>query len=156
MAKKQIQKHEKKYLHIPKRSFKFILLTLLLILITIGFTFVLIDSWNFLGLSFLRGNSGLYQLMIIPMLIFYYILISLTICSFVSIFKKLKRYNEGGIILEAISGLIVGTIIGVILGLICGLVSKKTITGIIFGLSVILSVAIIAEIILGLQEEFRK
>jgi len=127
-------KHEQEYLHLPKRSFKYILSTLVLILITIFSIKILISSWNFLELGDLSQKIFYsYQLMILPLLVFIYVLISLTVCSFVNIFKKLKSYKEEGLIGGLIEGLIVGLFLGLIGGLIVGLF-LGLIGGLVFGL----------------------
>ena len=156
MKTKTIKKHENKYLHISKRSFKYISITILLILITIGSFIILIDCWKFLELGSLfyeEDGYNLYQLMIIPILIINYLLISLTICSIVSMFKKLKSYKEHGLILGLISGLIVGLIVGLIGGLISGLIGGLIgglISGLISGLIIGLIIWLISGFISGL------
>ena len=122
-----IKKHTKEYIHIRKRSFGYFFLTLFLILLTIGSFIVLIDSWRFLGLGGLECSKedcsyNFHQLLILPILIINYIIISLTLCSFVSMFKKLKKHSEKGSVYELIDGLIDGLLVGLVFGLIIGLV----------------------------------
>ena len=121
------KQHEEKYIHIQKRSLGFILLTLVLLALTIFSFQITISSLEFLGIDSLKCSEEVcsyysYQLMITPMLILNYILASLTICSFVSIFKNLKRFNDRGLIYGLIHGWIIGLIVGLIVGLIGGLI----------------------------------
>ena len=151
------KQHEEKYIHIQKRSLTFFLLTIVLLALTIGSFKVTISSWSFLELG--ECDLHIYRLIIIPMLILDYILISLTICSSVSIFKKLKKWNEKGLIACLIAGLIVGLIGGLIVGLILFLI-----LGLIAGLIKCLIACLIAGLIIGwiwglivgLIEEFKK
>ena len=82
-----------------------------------------------------------------------FILISLIIICFVSIFKKLKDYNEMGLISGLIFGLIFGLINGLIIGLINGLIDGLII-GLIFGLIIGLIFGLISGLIFGLNREF--
>ena len=151
------KQHEEKYIHIPKRSLTFFLLTIVLLALTIGSFKITLSSWSFLELG--ECDLHIYQLIIIPMLILDYILASLTICSSVSIFKKLKKWNEEGLIACLIAGLIVGLIGGLIVGLILFLI-----LGLIAGLIKCLIACLIAGLIIGwiwglivgLIEEFKK
>jgi hypothetical protein len=125
--KQEIENHEEIYIHVPKRSFGFFFLTILLVGLTIGSFLVTIDSWKFLELgnrvcSEEICNYQPHDLLIIPILIINYILIGLSICSFASMFTELKSYEEKGLIWGLIVGLIVGLIWGLILGLIGGLI----------------------------------
>jgi len=162
------KQYEEKYIHIPKRSLTFFLLTIVLLALTIGSFKITLSSWNFLGLGNLESyNYYPYQLIIIPMLILDYILASLTICSFASIFKKLKKWNEKGLIACLIAGLIVGLIGGLIAcligGLIVGLIKcliacliAGLIIGWIWGLIGGLIVSLFAGLDVGLEKEFKK
>jgi len=127
MKTKTTKQHEQEYYHIPKGRLRFTLITLGLILLTIFFIFITIDSWKFLKLGNLECSKEFcnyysYQLLIIPLLFLDCILIGLFVLNFVSIFKKLKDYNEDGLIDVLIYGLIIGLIIGLINGLIIGLI----------------------------------
>ena len=166
------KQYEEKYIHIQKRSLTFFLLTIVLLALTIGSFKITLSSWNFLGLGNLESyNYYPYQLIIIPMLILDYILASLTICSFASIFKKLKKWNEegliacliAGLIVGLIGGLIVGLILFLILGLIAGLIKcliacliAGLIIGWIWGLIGGLIVSLFAGLDVGLEKEFKK
>ncbi len=68
------KQHEEKYIHIPKRSLTFFLLTIVLLALTIGSFKITLSSWSFLELG--ECDLHIYQLIIIPMLILDYILIS--------------------------------------------------------------------------------
>jgi len=164
----KLKQHEDKYYHIPKGRLRYIPITLILLVITIGSFYVLIDSWKFLGLGDLECledscDYHLYQLMILPIIIWIYLTISLTICSFVSIFKNLKSYGEKGLIFGLIGGLIfglIGLIVGLIYGLIYGLIVGLIygliyglIGGLIFGL-IFVFIGLIFGLIVGLIEEF--
>ena len=147
---KTIKKHEEEYYHISKERVKYIFFTLILVLLCIGMYNVLISSWNFLGLKYLKQEIfHSYQLVIIPSIVLGYILISLTICSFVSIFKKLKSYKDDGLIYGLIWGLIWGLIGGLIIELILGLI-LELIWGLIYGGIY----GLIMGLILGLIWEF--
>ncbi len=151
------KQYEEKYIHIQKRSLTFFLLTIVLLALTIGSFKITLSSWNFLGLG--ECDLHIYRLIIIPMLILDYILISLTICSSVSIFKKLKKWDEGGLIDCLIAGLIVGLVLGLLACLIVGLIDyliAGLIVGLIKCLIVCLIVGLIIGLFVGLDEEFKK
>ena len=161
----KIKQHEEKYIHIQKRSLTFFLLTIVLLALTIGSFKVTISSGSFLELG--ECDLHIYRLIIVPMLILDYILASLTICSFASIFKKLKKWNEKGLIACLIAGLIVGLIGGLIAcligGLIVGLIKcliacliAGLIIGWIWGLIGGLIVSLFAGLDVGLEKEFKK
>ena len=150
MKEKQIKKHEEQYYHIPKGRLRYIFSTILLLGLCFLFYKVTLSSWNFLELSSLECSEEFcsyfaHQLLILPLLILNYILISLTILSSISIFKKLKSYDEEGLIMGLIMGLIAGLIAGLIIGLIIGLIM-----GLIIGLIIGLIMGLIAGLILGL------
>ena len=136
--KNKITNHEEKYLHSPKRALLYFLLTIILIGICVLFYKATYSSWIFLELGKLECSKELcsyfsHQLLIIPLLILDYIIISLTIISFCNIFKKVKRYDEEGLIRGLILGLIAGLMWGLIGGLIVGLI-VGLIGGLIMGL----------------------
>jgi hypothetical protein len=142
MKTNNINKHEEIYIHLPKRAFKFTFLTIILVLLTIGSFLVTIDSWKFLELGSLECSSescdyNLHQLLIVPILFLDYILIALSICSFVSMFKKLKSYSEDRLVNWLIAGLVVGLVVGLGVGLVAGL-----------------GVGLVAGLTLGLNGEF--
>ena len=151
------KQYEEKYIHIQKRSLTFFLLTIVLLALTIGSFKITLSSWSFLELG--ECDLHIYRLIIIPMLILDYILISLTICSSVSIFKKLKKWDEGGLIDCLIAGLIVGLVLGLLACLIVGLIDyliAGLIVGLIKCLIVCLIVGLIIGLFVGLDEEFKK
>ena len=124
---KTTEKHEQQYYHIPKGKLRYIFSTILLIGLCFLFYKVTLSSWNFLELGDLSCSEefcdySLYQLMILPIMLLDYLIISLTACSFFSIFKRLKKYEEEGLIFGLIVGLIFGLIGGLIVGLIVGLI----------------------------------
>ena len=163
---KQIQKHEEEYYHIPKGKLRYIFISLLFLVLLIGSIYVTYQSWIFLNLGSLECseefcNYEVYQLLIIPLLILDYLIVSLFICSVVSIFKKLNSFNETGLIVGLIfgliGGLIVGLIIGLIVGLIIGLISGLVgglICGLIGGLVAGLIYGLIIELVGGFIEEY--
>ena len=57
MKKQTLTNHEQKYIHIPKRSFGYGLLTLLLIFINIGIFQAIVLSWKFLELGDLTQET---------------------------------------------------------------------------------------------------
>ena len=153
------KQHEEKYIHIQKRSLTFFLLTIVLLALTIGSFKITLSSWSFLELG--ECDLHIYQLIIIPMLILDYILISLTICSSVSIFKKLKKWDEGGLIDCLIAGLIVGLVLGLLVSMFASSIGCSVL-GLNFGLFVglvlffDLIIGWIWGLIVGLIEEFKK
>jgi len=93
MKSKTINQHEEVYIHLPKQSFKFFLLTILLIALTIGSFYVTIESWTFLELGDIEGDLEIYHLLICPILIFDAILIVLTLFSLISMFYNENLFN---------------------------------------------------------------
>jgi len=143
LIKMKQKQHTEKYVHLPKRSLGFTILTIVLLFLTIGSFYITIDSWNVLELGSLECSGGscnyqIHDLMIIPLILINYILIALTICSLVSIFKKLKSYNKEGLIFFSIIGSITFSIIGLTGG---------SITILIVGLITLLAMGLIAEFI---------
>jgi hypothetical protein len=153
----KIEQHKKGYIHIDKNKILLFFAFLGNIAVAVGNFFVLIAAWKQLNIGTLFANNptylGLYQLGIIPILIFEYCLIGLAVVCFAAMimggFDKLKGINEQGLIFGLIAGLIVGLIIGLIFGLIVGLI-----IGLIFGLIFGLIAGLIAGLIVGLIEEF--
>ena len=90
-----------------------------------------------------------------------YILISLTIIFTVSLFKKLKDYNEKALIWGLYIGLVRGMRDGLIRGLMCGLVvgfALGPIVGLVVGVIIGLLISmcgLISGIIFGLDMEFK-
>jgi len=152
----KLKQHTKEYSF--KRSLGFKVLTIVLLFLTIGSFYITIDSWNVLELGSLgcskeSCNYQIHDLMIIPLILINHILIVLTICSFVSIFKKLKSYNEEGSILSLFTFSIASLIIGLVLFSIAGLIASLIfglIGGSIFGLIVSSIAGSIAGLIIGL------
>ena len=152
----ELELHTKKCIHIVKPSlagvgrFSLMIVTAFLSY----FNFLLIKSiWvtNNLGYIFASKEElvnyfpKFIDLIVLYPLIGEFILISLTIILAVSLFKKIKSYNEGGLI----AGLIVGLIAGLMVGLIAGLM-VALIVGLIFGLIIGLTIGLIG----GLAMEF--
>lgn len=155
MTNKTLKKYEEEYIHIPKPKKRQVLG------LTGSIIFGLLSFFNFLIIKsiYVKFNLGyifaneeelvnytieIFHLVICYPIIFEYIFISLTIISFVSMFKKLKSYKKNGLI----NGLILGLITGLITGLICGFI-----TGWIFGLIFGLIGGLIAWLIVGLLLE---
>jgi len=149
---KQIKKHESEYYHIPKLKGNpwCILLTFIFGMLSyfnfklIISIFKFVDLANPFGDLFEESIKGVHQLIVIYPILFEYVFIILTLIFLVGIFKKLKRYNEEGLIVGLIWGLIVGLIVG-IAGLIGGLI-----VGLIAGLIGGLIAGLIAGLILGI------
>jgi O-antigen/teichoic acid export membrane protein len=158
MKTNNINKHEEVYIHLPKRAFKFSFLTILLVLLTIGSFLVTIEGWKFLELDKIECsvescNYNLHQLLILPILFLDYILIALFLLSFVSMFKKLKRFKEDELINGLIGGLILGLIFGLVGGLVVGSIGGLVV-GLIGGLILGLIIGLIFGLITGLNMEF--
>ena len=137
--KKEITGHESKYLHIRKSVFNLIwkipLAMIPFILSYLNLVYGIINNWSFLKLDYVFYNNEQFKtavfsscnLLIIPMLIFEYLLIVGSIIFLVYLIKgKIKSYNGGGLIIGLIAGLIAGLIIGLIGGLIIGLIIGLT------------------------------
>ena len=155
LERSPVKKHEDSYIHIPKpnriwfgKLFGFLFFTFLSVM-----NFLLIKSlWIKFNLEYVFDTEGLgnyvietFHLIVLYPLVCEAIFIELSIIFFVSLFKKLKSYDEGGLISELIYCLICGLILGLIFGLIFGLIGGL-ISGLISGL--------ILGLILGLLEEF--
>ena len=131
-AKLEVKKHEDNYIHIPKPCWKGIgkfFLTIFLGFLSY-FNFKLIfNIWENYNLGYVFASESeminfspkFADLIVLYPLIGQFILISLTIICFASLFKKLNNYDEDGLIGGLIGGLIIGLIIGLIFGLIGGL-----------------------------------
>jgi hypothetical protein len=160
----KINKHKSDYIHIPKpnglwfgKFFAFIFLAFLSVM-----NFLLIKAiWLKFNLGYVFATEeewvnytieGFHLIVLYP-LVGEYLFIALTIFTFVSLFKKLKSFDEAGLIVCLIFGLIFGLIVCLIFGLIVGLIFGLIvclILGLIFGLIVCL----IIGLIVGLPEEF--
>jgi len=145
----EIKLHTKKYIHIPMPSWKgFGKFSLMIISVLLSFfNFILIRNiWIKENLGYVFANEEeiinyapkFADLIVLYPLLGQFILISLTVILAVSLFKKLKSYDENGLIGGLIVGLIVGLIGGLIVGLILGLIG-----GLIGGLIVELIVGLI-------------
>ena len=132
-VKQEVAKHKSNYIHIPKPKGltigKFFLTIFLAFLSTMNFLLIKL-IWNHFNLGYVFAKDseminyvieGIHLIVLYP-LVSQFILISLTVLSFVSLFKKLKSYDEEGLISGLIVGLIVGLISGLIFGLIFGLI----------------------------------
>ena len=151
----ELKLHEKKYIHIPMPSWKgFSKLCLILFtafLSIVNFILIL-RIWNDYNLGYVFVDESelinyaprFADLIVLYPLLGEFILISLTIILFVSLFKELKSYDEEGLIGGLIFGLIGGLIGGLIFGLIGGLIGGLII-GLIFGLIIGLIGGLIGE-----------
>lgn len=129
---KTIKQHEQQYWHIPKFSLLPLLGLIIFGLLAYG-NFQLIDK-NVLTEVFKQCeetcvyNLSTSNLINIYSIIGEYILISLFLISLIALFKggykKLKDWNDGGLIVGLIYGLIVGLIVGLIGCLIVGLIGE--------------------------------
>ena len=148
----ELKLHEKKYIHIPMPSWKGfgkLCLTLFTAFLSVVNFMLILRIWNDYNLGYIFADKSelinytpkFADLIVLYPLLGEFILISLTTILFVSLFKKIKSYNENGLILGLILGLISGLISGLIIGLILGLI-LGLISGLIYGL------------IYGLIEEF--
>jgi Flp pilus assembly pilin Flp len=152
----KIDNHSSEYIHIPKpngiwcaKFFGFLFTIFLAVM-----NFLLIKLiWVQFNLGYVSaGEEELVNytpkaidLIVLYPLIAEYILIGLSICLFVSLFKEIKSFEEDGLIASLIAGLIYGLIASLIAGLIVSL---------IYGLIVGLIASLIVGLIVGLGEEF--
>lgn len=124
-AKLEVQKHESNYIHIPKPCWKSIgkfFLTIFLGFLSYFNFKLILNIWENYNLGYVfAGESEMINyapkfadLIVLYPLVGEFLLISLTIICFVSIFKKLKSYDEEGLIVGLIGGLIVWLIGGLI------------------------------------------
>ena len=123
MKTKTLKNHEEQYWHIPKFKIGLIVLLILTLLMTFGYSFIFVNEWNSHDINLVFSceneeckNISINSLGFIPHLFFAYLLINLNFIILFSIikggFNKLKNYNNRGLIL--------GLIWGLIWGLICG------------------------------------
>lgn len=103
----------------------------------------------------LNENLSINDLGLMWVPVIMYLLIGLNVSLFVNIFKKLKRFEEKGLIGALTFGLIVGLIGGFVGGLIFAFIDGLTI-GLIFGLIGTLTFGLIFGLTLGLIGEFKK
>lgn len=108
-AKLEVKKHESNYIHIPKPCWKgigkFFLTVLLGFLSYFNFKLIL-RIWEDYNLGYVFASESeminyvpkFADLIVLYPLVGEFLLVSLTIICFVSIFKKLKGYDEGGLI----------------------------------------------------------
>ena len=125
----EIKLHTKKYIHIPMPSWKGlgkICLTLFTAFLSIVNFMLILRIWKDYDLGYVFTNKSeminyapkFADLIVLYPLLAQFILIGLTVILIVSLFKELKGYDEGGLIIGLIIGLISGLIIGLIFGLI--------------------------------------
>jgi hypothetical protein len=164
----KLELHTKKYIHITMPSWKgFGKLILTLLTATLScFNFMLIlKIWKDYNLGYIFASPSeminyspkFADLIILCPIIGEYILISLTIIFTVSLFKKLKGYDEGDFVVELVWGLVGGLIWGLVGGLIWGLVSGLVvgvIYGVIIGVNAVLVATEVNELRGGLEDEF--
>ena len=168
----KLELHTKKYIHITMPSWKgFGKLILTLLTATLScFNFMLIlKIWKDYNLGYIFASPSeminyspkFADLIILCPIIGEYILISLTIIFTVSLFKKLKDYNEKALIWGLYNGLVQGMEDGLIIGLMCGLVvgfALGPIVGLVVGVIIGLLISmcgLISGIIFGLDMEFK-
>ncbi len=131
----ELQLHTKKYIHIPQPSLKGIgkfSLTILTAFLSYFNFLLILRIWKDYNLEYVfvaEDELINYAPKFIDLIVLYpiigeFILIALTVILGVSLFKKLKGYNEDGLILGLIGGLIGGLILGLISGLILGLIGE--------------------------------
>jgi hypothetical protein len=164
----KIDNHSSEYIHIPKPNgiwcakffgflftiflavMNFLLIKLIWVQFNLGYVFASEEE-------LVNYTPKAIDLIVLYPIIAEYILIGLSICLFVSLFKEIKSFKEDGLIVGLIGGLIVGLIFGLIAGLIYGLIVGLIgglIVGLIFGLIAGLIVGLIGGLIYGLGEEF--
>ena len=112
---KTLKQHEQKYYHIPKCKFKLLGLFLLVLTITIFWVYLSITKFGLFEVFGLEPEQvTINNLQVIPNIFFNYILISFTFICLVALIKggfdKLKSFDD--------EGLIVGLMIGLIFGII--------------------------------------
>ena len=124
IAELKIKQHTEKYIHFPKVKIGLILLFILVLSITYGYSFIFINEWKSHNISFVFSCDEdcnlvkIDSLGFLPQIIFAYLLISLVLIYGVATikgsFSKLKKFNDTGLIWGLISGLILGLIWGLI------------------------------------------
>ena len=156
----KLELHTKKYIHITMPSWKgFGKLILTLLTATLScFNFMLIlKIWKDYNLGYIFASPSeminyspkFADLIILCPIIGEYILISLTIIFTVSLFKKLKGYDEGDFVVELVWGLVGGLIWGLVSGLVVGVIY-----GVIIGVNAVLVATEVNELRGGLEDEF--
>ncbi|MCX6754764.1 MAG: hypothetical protein NTU81_02980 [Candidatus Nomurabacteria bacterium] len=108
-----------------------------------------------LGLSPGKTTFENLELMWVP--IASYILINLDICLAISVKRRLKRFNKGGLVFSTVNGLTNGLIVGLIMGIPIGVISffiykVDFLSGIYFGLLC----GVFFNLVLSLFYEFKK
>lgn len=162
MKTKQINQHEKEYIHIPKPT-ENVFRKLIGIFTCLGLSvlnFLIIKTiWitNNLGDAFkpkeelINNALEFTDLIVLYPIVAQYILISLIIILFVSLFKELNSYNEAGLISGLTAGLTLGFSLGLIYGLFVGLIYGLIV---LFELIVGLIIFLFVGLIFGLINEF--
>lgn len=136
---------------VPKRS----VYSFILFILSLSFTYIQAIGYlipGFLEIKNLGIKSGTINdigLMWVPILA--YLLISLNICLFINIFKKIKKCREVGFVFVAISGLISGFLLGPIFGLITYLMEADFLIGLYNGIFAGFLVGLLG----GLRGEFK-
>ncbi len=138
----ELQIHTKEYIHIPRPSWKgigkFSLMIVCAFLSYLNFMLILKFSEN---CDFLK----LIDLIILYPIVGEFILISLTVVLGISLFKKLKSYDEEGIVYCLVYVLILGLMGGLILGFVSWIIVnsiEETIGWIGFMLAVMLPIGL--------------
>ena len=160
----KLELHTKKYIHIPMPSWKGfgkLILTLFTAILSYFNFMLILKIWEDYNLGYVFAKQSeiinyspkFADLIILYPLIGEYILISLTIIFAVSLFKKLKDYDERGLVRKLVDGLIIGLIFGLIVGLIDGLIIGL-IVGLIIGLIIGLVGGLVGGLYVGLEDEF--
>ena len=141
-SKHTLQNHKDNYIHIPKPSSvvigKFFCLIGLLFLNYFNFRLI-ITIYNYFDMGYIFATAEevinytpeFIDLIIIYPIFFQYLLVISFVILFVSMFKKLKSYNEKGLVFGLVFCLILGLLAGLLAGLLGGLV-LSLLTGLIF------------------------
>jgi len=142
----EIKLHTKKYIHIPMPSWKGfgnLCLTGLMAFLSIVNFMLILRIWKDYNLGYVFASKEeiinyapkFADLIILYPLLGQFILIGLTTILIVSLFKKLNSYDDDGLIVGLIVGLMYGLIFGLIVGLMYGLIFGL-IVGLMYGLIV--------------------
>ena len=163
-SKHTLQNHKDNYIHIPKPSSvgigKFFCLIGLLFLNYFNFRLI-ITIYNYFDMGYIFATAEeiinytpeFIDLIIIYPMVFQYILVISFVILFVSMFKKLKSYNEKGLVFGLVIGLIVGLVVGLIFGLVIGLFASLLV-GSLSGLLSGLLAGSLSGLVVGLIFEF--
>ena len=168
----ELQLHTRKYIHIPRPSWKGIgkfSLTLFMAFLSVVNFLLILKIWDKFDLGYVFANEVdliYYTPKFIDLIVLYplvgeFILIGLTTILLASLFKELKSYKEWGLISLLVYGLILGSAVGLAAGSISGLfygLAGGSIPWLIYGLvggsTGGLIIGLIIGLIVGLIMEF--